>query len=86
MTLFVILVALNVVDVYLTLKILKRGGRELNPIMRVAMERLGQKQALIGVKLLVLGALYLVLPQVPEWALWGLIGIYVLVVAHNARQ
>ena len=86
MILFIILVALNVVDAYLTLRVLKQGGRELNPVMAWAMKQIGVTEALIGFKLVMLGALLMVLPQVPDWALWGLLAIYTLVIGHNARQ
>ena len=83
--LFAVLVALNVVDAYLTLKVLKRGGRELNPLLRWAMQEVGAKPALIGFKVLMLGVIYWLLP-VPDFVLMILIGIYALACWHNARQ
>lgn len=85
-TLFIILIALNVADVYLTLRVLKQGGTEANPVLRYFMDRYGAKEALIGSKVLALGLVYLLLPWMPLALMLGLIVVYVWVVWHNWKQ
>ena len=56
MILFLGLAALNAADMALTLAILKRGGRELNPVMRFFIDRLGRVAGLVVPKLVMLAA------------------------------
>lgn len=49
---FILLVALNVADVVLTIRILDAGGRELNPAMKWLMARLGVVPALVTAKVI----------------------------------
>jgi hypothetical protein len=50
MTLFILIVALQAADAYLTFRILGTGGRELNPVMRFLMDRIGVRPGLIVAK------------------------------------
>lgn len=83
MTLALLLVfaALSALDAWLTLKILKAGGRELNPIVRKAMDRFGRERGLALVKIptLILAAF------LPWWMLLGLCVLYGVVVCANAE-
>lgn len=42
-----LLFALQIADAYTTVVVLKRGGRELNPIMRYVFEAVGIEEALL---------------------------------------
>ena len=50
LSLLFLLTALQVADAFLTVKILKGGGQELNPVMRWAMGKLGVVNALAALK------------------------------------
>ena len=50
LSLLFLLTALQVADAFLTVKILKGGGQELNPVMRWVMSKLGVVNALAAVK------------------------------------
>lgn len=84
--LFIIVAALQVADGYLTWRILGLGGRELNPLIRFLMDRLGVVPGLVLAKLvLVVVIFYLVLvDQVTALALVG--ALYAWVVGHNWKQ
>ena len=87
--LFALLVTLNIVDVILTVRILGRGGRELNPVMAAAMRAIGVKPALILFKSLVLIAAWYTLPGSEFSSIIIVVGlclIYSLVVWNNWRQ
>ena len=47
--------ALQVADIYTTYTLLSSGGRELNPVMRWVMDKLGRVQGLVLMKLLTVG-------------------------------
>lgn len=86
--LFAMLVALNIIDVILTIRILDRGGREINPVMAALMRAFGVKPALIAFKLAILAVVYIFLPGVDyaSRVLAGLCILYALVVWNNWRQ
>lgn len=50
LSLLFLLTALQVADAFLTVKILKGGGQELNPVMRWVMGKLGVVGAMAAVK------------------------------------
>lgn len=50
MFLFVLIVVLQAADAYLTWRILGTGGRELNPVMRLLMDRIGIMPGLLVAK------------------------------------
>jgi len=86
MTIFLILllISLNVADVLLTLRIIKQGGRELNPLLAWLMTRIGLKPALIGSKTILLAIAAVVLRSPAVLTLLCL--AYAAVVWHNWRQ
>lgn len=84
MTLLVIaLILLNVADVYLTLRILKAGGGEANPIVNYFIQHYGAKEALIGLKVLVAVFVAAVWSHVTWQLLAGLNLVYAVIVWSN---
>jgi hypothetical protein len=83
--LLIALIALNVLDAILTVRILKDGGNELNPIMAKMMDRIGDVPALVVVKASMLGALAYLLPTIPYRAMLALCGFYIGVVLWNVK-
>lgn len=83
--LFIALVALNIADAYTTLRILKLGGRERNPVMAWAFRHLGPLPALLAFKAAVLALVWFNLPIFPLWAMAGMNAFYVYVVHNNLR-
>ncbi len=77
----ILFAALTAADAWLTLKILKTGGRELNPVVRVAMERFGNVKgmALVKVPTLILAVI------LPWWMLLALAVFYGVIVCANAE-
>lgn len=55
---FIALVALNILDGWLTLKILSDGGRELNPLMKTLMDEVGPVAAMSATKLVMLAIVW----------------------------
>ena len=66
MILIVLFTALQVADVLLTLQIHKRGGRELNPLMRWLMDEYGTLPALVVSKAVLLALAYFYLVGFPS--------------------
>lgn len=83
---FIVFVALQVVDAWLTLKIIGQGGRELNPAVAWAMARLGNLWGLVAVKAVGIGVVLLILPWVPLAVMWALCAGYAVLAAWNAAQ
>ena len=86
MTWFLLLVALNVADAVTTTMGVKRGAKELNPVMRVLMAKVGTLPALLGWKAAFLGGVYAFLPVIDPRALMGLCAFYAAVVGWNIVQ
>ena len=86
MTWFILLVVLNVADAVTTTMGIKRGARELNPLMRVLMKKVGPLPALLGWKGIFLGAMFYFLPVIDPRALMGLCAFYAAVVGWNIFQ
>lgn len=86
--LFALLVVLNILDVILTVRILDKGGRELNPVMAAAMRAIGVKPALILFKAAVLIAGWNFLPgsAYSSHIVAGLCLLYAFVVWNNWRH
>lgn len=86
----ILLVALlaitQALDAWTTLVILKRGGRELNPIMRAAFDEFGPETALLlkGVGVTLAG--YWLAKAGALWALGALVAFYAGVIAFNWRS
>lgn len=79
---------LQVLDAVLTLRILRGGGRELNPVLRALMRATspvaGLLIAKVAVTTLVLGS-YALFPSLPAWPVIGLDVVYTAVVLSNLR-
>lgn len=82
--LILLFAALQVSDAVLTLLILRDGGRELNPIMRWLMDKVGIVPALVWVKIGLIVAVAVWVQSV--WLLVAFVAIYIAVVAFNARN
>jgi hypothetical protein len=85
LVLFLIVLALQAGDAYLTWRVLRAGGRELNPVVRFLIDRFGLVPGLAIAKgaLALLTGLYLFdLPLV----LVAVIALYAWVVRHNWQQ
>ena len=81
---FTALVVLTLVDVGTTLKGLKSGATEANPIMRRVMKVLGVREALIVLKGGYLALAYFAPPESPTEQ-WAALGIYAAVAVNNLR-
>jgi nitrate/nitrite transporter NarK len=82
---FIVLAILQAADAWLTYRIIDAGGRELNPVMRFLIARLGLVPGLLLPKVALLVLLALFLPAHPVFML--LIDcLYAWVVAHNLLQ
>ena len=88
-TLVALFVALQVADVVLTVAILRRGGRELNPVARRFMAALGIVGGALALKAVVAAVVALCLLELSRTWQLGLLGlfnvVYVGIVFHNAR-
>jgi hypothetical protein len=78
------LIVLQVADLITTLYVLKRGGKELNPLLAGLQPYLGRDGAILAAKVGVV-AVVLLIPM-PQWVLAGLTLLYAAVVIHNVRQ
>ena len=83
--LLIALIALNVLDAFLTVRILKDGGKGLNPVMDKLMKKIGVVPALVLAKAAGIGVLAYLLPSVPYQALLALCGVYIGVVIWNVK-
>lgn len=83
--LFVLVVALQVTDAYLTWRVLVAGGRERNPIVRAFIDRLGVLPGLLVAKAAVAVIAGVFILEQPL-ALLLIAVLYTWVVAHNWRQ
>lgn len=81
--LLILFTLLQLADVWTTLEVLKRGGREANPIVRYFIEHYGAKEALIGLKVALAVFLAAVWPHVTWQLLAGLNVFFALVVWSN---
>lgn len=81
----VVLAALQVWDIWLTTRILRAGGRELNGIVRALMAAAGNGWGAVkyagG-----MGAGIVLAATGHGWAIWSIIGIMALVVDHNLGE
>jgi hypothetical protein len=84
----VLLVVLQIPDIWTTNVILAAGGRELNPVVRVMQRRLGRWWWLPKLLLALGGALAFTLidDELSPWALTALCLVYLLVILSNLRQ
>ena len=84
--LYVLFLATQGADAVLTALILNRGGRELNPLIRWAMDRLGVIPALAASKVVICTSIYAVLPWMPIWVMLLLCLWYVGICGWNAAH
>ena len=84
-TLFIIACILQAGDIYTTLRAIKLGAVESNPVIKRLMDAIGVKEALLLVKIAALIPLWVFRDQVPLWAWIGLIVLYVAVIWNNLR-
>lgn len=87
-TLFWLFAALQAADAATTAYILHRGGRELNPLLRAIMARIGTWPGLLGFKALILTATAYADYRYPlGWGVYGpLIALQVSAVIFNVRS
>lgn len=95
--LFIALVLLNIADVWTTMRILKADGKEETPLVKRFMDRFGDLEGMLILKVPLLSAFgvalafcaeYVDLYGVRLWAWWVLVPLiarYVWVVANNVR-
>lgn len=84
LALFIFFCALQAADTYTTYIILSRGGRELNPVMRMIMEEVGVLPGLVVCKVFLC---LLVWQYGMNAILLGIFdAIYAAVVMNNAQQ
>lgn len=83
--LFVLVVALQAADGFLTWRVLRAGGRELNPVVRFLMDRLGIVPGLAAAKLVLLVMTWLYLRE-QLLILLAIAALYAWVVRHNWIQ
>jgi len=85
--LFVVFTVLNTLDVYLTLKIIERGGRELNPIIATLIKWFGPLGGLAFMKALTLATVWTHVPHTDyEVFFAGFCIYYAAVCIHNWTQ
>lgn len=78
-----IFILLQIADCLTTVYILRQGGREANPFMKWLFDKIGIPAALIGMKLIVLIAVFIAWD---EWLTLGLDAAYLGVVGWNSYQ
>ena len=83
-TLF-ILAALQIWDIWLTTKILRAGGRELNGVMAVIMATTGSAWSLVKY-VVAMGAGVALAKAGLTGAIWPIIAVMALVVDHNLGE
>lgn len=84
--LLITLVALNIADVVLTHKILKKGGRELNPFLEPLFKRFNPMAVMVVAKLAFLVPLAIFIIIVPVAALYVLNTLYTAILLWNAKE
>ena len=82
----ILLIALNIFDSYSTYKILRAGGKEVNPVMNFLIQKLGLVWALVISKLLVLVCISVLVWLEIVYLLVILVCIYAYVAVNNFRE
>ena len=77
---------LIVADGVLTYEILRRGGRELNPVLRWLFEKIGVAEGIVLSRLVLLIIFIVAIQNSPVWLFVVFNIFYAFVVAHNAKQ
>lgn len=84
--LFWVVIALQVADAATTIHALRTGKtREANPIVAKLISEIGRDRAVVGFKLVSIGALFYFRDQATLWPLAGLAALYAVVLANNLR-
>ncbi len=83
--LFVLVVALQAADGFLTWRVLRAGGRELNPVVRFLIAHLGTVPGLALAKLFLVVMVWLYLRE-QLLVLLAIAALYAWVVRHNWNQ
>ncbi len=84
--LFWAVIALQVADAAITIHALRTGKtREANPIVAKLISKLGRDRAVVGLKIISIGALFYFRDQATLWPLVGLAALYAVVVVNNVR-
>jgi hypothetical protein len=83
--LFALVMALQAADAFLTWRVLRAGGRELNPVVRFLIDRFGTIRGLVLAKLVLVAAAGLFLRD-HLLILLAISALYVWVVYHNWQQ
>lgn len=86
LALFILFVVLQFADAATTLAVIKRGGKEKNPVMIYIMGKLGTNAALLATKAVAIGVIYAILPWMPLVVLGLLCAWYTAIVAFNTRS
>jgi hypothetical protein len=82
--LFALLAALQLIDIAITLTILKGGGREVNPIMAKLMDLFDDPAvAMLLVKGAMLGLVWWFVDSIPVGLLGALVAFYIVICVHN---
>lgn len=81
--LFLLFAIMQAMDGLSTYVIIKDGGREMNPLMQIAMNFLGVLPALILVKSIVIAVFLVYMYIIPLWAWLLMIGVYAYVLYNN---
>ena len=84
------LIALQGFDVWSTLKILKRGGKEHNKFLKRLMDAIGVSQTLLLTKIpvcILVLALTIFIPTFPSWIIWTIVFIIqgILLTKYNFK-
>ena len=84
--LFILLVVLNLLDVYLTKYVLSHGGRELNPILNRLFSKVDPVAVMLGIKTVYLSLVFLYLEMIPQGLMILLCALYAGLVLWNVLQ
>lgn len=84
--LLLVLVVLNIADIALTDRILKKGGRELNPFLDSLFKRYNPVVVMVVAKVAYLVPLAIFINVVPMAALYVLNTLYVALLLWNAKE
>lgn len=84
--LFTIWVLLNIVDTIITLKILKRGGSELNPLLAYLFNKFTPLAVMAATKGVVLIVVFIFIEQIPIEALVILNAAYLFLTFWNLSE
>lgn len=82
--LFAVFVALNVLDAAMTLRILKAGGMELNPLMRWFFSKMPPLAAMVLLKGAAITTVGYFLGELPLVAVGAIALVYLIVCVNNA--